>query len=688
MGGSGADGGGAFVLSARGILKIAEACTFNVSAGTPESGLSGSGPGASPQAPTTGTGGLAGADGGPGVGLGGLGILSGGGGDGGDGGTGGDGAAGGSGGAGASGASGGYAVPGMVKLHGSVVFANNGQILAANTPGSNPNQNGAVTVISNMTAAALSANAPQALTPTMVQGATRHDALLLAFNPITQGRTPTLPNLVGGADSRGWLQAGYWNEGQEDPPFSAENNLEYRVFRAVDGTSIFEGYDQIIIRNTNTAGQFDDVSIIIGANPAVLIDGAGSPAGWLAAGESWTTTVPAGAFISVPNASGVGPGDGPQALFMAMPTEGARNLAVQFVDQSLPGAEPIHTWHWMFGDGETSSLQNPVHTYTATGDYTVSLSVTTDLGMNVLTLSDYVTVTEPVPPTANFVAGPTAILTGETVFFGDLSNPGSRTITAWEWDFGDGQTSIEQSPSHVYMVAGLYSVSLTVSTDEDSDTLVRDALVAVSDPPVPVAPVADFAAWPTTLITGESVLFADMSTPGSAPIASRLWDFGDGETSTLQSPLHSYATPGEYTVTLTVFSPDGDGQTVKTAYIVVGEPGGPTANFSATPTVGAAPLTVQFADISVSGDAAITDWLWDFGDEETSTEQHPQHVFEEAGAYTISLTVTTAVGSDVLEKIAFINVEDPMPVAGLFGVGLLAVATAFAGATALRKKRK
>jgi len=574
----------------------------------------------------------------------------------------------------------------MVKLHGSVVLASNGQVIAGNNPGANPNQNGAVTVISNMASAALAVNAPQPLTPTIVQGTTKHDALLLAYNPLTKGRTPTLPNLTGGADSRGWLEADYWNDGQEDPPFSVDNNLEYRVFRVVDGTSIFNGYDQVIIRNTNSSGQVEDVSIIIGANPAALIDGAGGTPGVLAAGQSWTTTVPAGAYISVPNASGVGPGDGPQALFMAVPREGARNLAVQFVDQSLPGGAPIHTWHWMFGDGETSNQQNPVHTYTTTGEYTVSLSVTTDLGMNVLTLSDYITVTEPVPPTANFGGGPAAILTGETVYFGDLSNAGSRRITAWAWDFGDGQTSAEQSPSHTYMTAGVYSVSLTVQTDEATDVLVRNDFITVSDPPVPVAPVAEFTAWPTTAITGQSVLFADMSIPGSAPITSRLWDFGDGQTSTAVAPLHSYDGAGEFTVSLTLYSSSGDAQTVKAAYIVVGEPGGPNANFSGAPTAGTAPLSVQFVDISVSGDSPITDWFWEFGDEETSTEQHPQHIYTEVGVYTVKLTVTTDAGSDTLERFAYINVEDPMPVSGLIGLGILAAAAAAVGTTALRKK--
>ena len=120
------------------------------------------------------------------------------------------------------------------------------------------------------------------------------------------------------------------------------------------------------------------------------------------------------------------------AQFLATPTAGARPLVVQFVDQSLPGTGTITSWLWHFGDGETSTDQNPSHTYTASGVYTVSLTVQTDYGMSIETKADYILVTDPVGPTALFSGGPTSVLVGDTVYFGDLSLPGSMPLSVMD----------------------------------------------------------------------------------------------------------------------------------------------------------------------------------------------------------------------------------------------------------------
>jgi len=501
---------------------------------------------------------------------------------------------------------------------------------------------------------------PQAATASLVEGATSHEAYLTAFNPLVSARTPIIPNLEGGAATRGWCLPNYWNDGQETPVFTTENDLEFRVFRMVDGTSAFNGYDQVVIRNTNSSGQIEDVTIIIGANPEVPIDGEGGTAGVLAGGQTWTTCVPAGAYISVPNASGTGPGDGPVALFSASPTTGSRNLAVQFFDQSLPGASPIHTWEWIFGDGGTSSEQNPVHTYTVSGVYNVTLSVTSDIGMNILTKTGYITVTDPVGPTAAFSGGPASILVGETVFFGDASLPGSEPITAWAWTFGDGATSNVQSPTHVYAAPGSYQVSLTVTTSVGSDTETIPGFVVVSEPPAPVPPAADFTAWPTSILIGQTVQFADMSMPGSSPITDWAWDFGDGQGGVGQAPTHVYNSPGVYDVALTVSSDSGSNLLVKPGYVHVTAPGAPSANFMGVPNVGSRPLTVTFTDLSTPGDEPITSWLWEFGDGNTSTAPSPVYTYMNTGVYTVSLTVTSAAGADERVRDNYVTVKAPL----------------------------
>ncbi|HOD94822.1 MAG TPA: PKD domain-containing protein [Candidatus Hydrogenedentes bacterium] len=645
------------------MLRVAPSTVLNVSAEAPGAGLSGAGQGSSPEAPGTGANGVAGAKGGNGAN---TNMLAGAGGAGASGGTGGNGGAGGTGGAGGAGSAGGNGLPGMLKLHGSVVLAGGAQVVAANAASLDPNHNGAYTVISNMTHAGAMANRPQAGTNGLVQGITSHVPYLTAFNPLVNDRTPVLPNIKGGAATRGWCLPNYWNDGLENPPFSSNNDLEYRVFRKVEGTSVFEGFDQVIIRNTNSSGQISGVGIVVGANPEVLIDGKNGTAGVLAAGESWTTAVPAGTYIHVPNASGSGPGDGPVAQFIASPTSGARNLAVQFIDQSQAGAAPIDSWLWSFGDGTTSTEQNPIHTYTTAGTYHVSLTVITALDTGVMLRSNYITVTEPVGPTALFSGGPTTITAGDTVYFGDSSLPGTAPVTAWAWDFGDGTTHAGQSPSHRYDVPGLYTVTLTVTTSVGSHTRTVPGYVQVSAPPLPVPPVSDFIASPLNVVIGQPVQFADLATPGSSPILGWNWTFGDGQTALLRSPSHVYNTPGVYDVSLTVVSDSGSDLHVKTGYITVAAPGGPTANFLGTPPSGTTPLTVTFNDLSLPGDEPITAWAWDFGDGGSASVPNPTYQYNTAGTYSVSLTVTTAVGSHTRVRNNYITATKPAAPTAIF----------------------
>ncbi|HRZ83137.1 MAG TPA: PKD domain-containing protein, partial [Candidatus Hydrogenedentes bacterium] len=549
-----------------------------------------------------------------------------------------------------------YGLPGMVKLHGSVVVAGAASLRGANALNGDPDRNGGYTVISNMNETARALHAPVKATAALVGGATAHDALLKALNPYVGGKTPVIPELDGGPGSRGWLAPGYWNDGQEAPLFNAGNGLEFRVLRVADGSSPFDGFDQVFIRNTNAAGNIENVSIIVGVNVAMLIDGELHTAGVLEPGQTWSTTVPAGAYVNVPGASG-DPGDGPTAQFIATPTSGARNLVVQFVDQSDPGTEPITSWLWNFNDGYTSTEQNPVHTFTSAGVYTVSLTVQTSVGISIETKGNYITVTDPVGPTALFTSGPTSIKTGDTVYFGDLSQPGSMPITAWAWDFGDGQTSADQSPSHAYTAAGVYTVTLTVTTSAGTDEEVKADLITVSDPN---GPVVDFTASPTLTVTGTPIQFADLTLPGDAPLASWQWDFGDGAQSLVKSPVYAYPAPGVYSVTVTVTDTNGlTGVLAKPDFIVVSAPNGPTADFTAAPTTGLAPLTTQFVDLSLPGGAPVTTWEWVFGDGQTSNLPAPEHTYAAAGAYSVSLTVTTAIGTSSVTKPNFVVVTAP-----------------------------
>lgn len=345
-------------------------------------------------------------------------------------------------------------------------------------------------------------------------------------------------------------------------------------------------------------------------------------------------------------------GQTPAADFSGTPTSGVKPLIVQFTDLSTSSSGPITSWSWDFGDGVgTSTEQNPSYTYTSAGVYTVTLTVTDSEGSDIEQKINYIAVSEP-PPVADFSGTPTSGVKPLTVQFTDSSISSAGGITAWAWDFGDTGTSTEQNPSHIYSNAGTYTVSLTVTDSVGSDTETKTNYIIVNETP----PVADFSGTPTSGANPLMVQFTDTST---GVINSWSWDFGDGVgTSTLQNPSYTYTTAGTYTVTLTVLGPGGTDQEIKSSYINVYDP--PDANFSASPTSGIKPLTVQFTDTSTG---VITTWSWDFGDGGTSSAQSPSHIYTNAGLYTVSLTVTGPGGTDTEIKAGYITVSELPPVA-------------------------
>ena len=334
----------------------------------------------------------------------------------------------------------------------------------------------------------------------------------------------------------------------------------------------------------------------------------------------------------------------PTAAFSGSPTSGTVPLTVGFTDASSGN---ITSRSWTFGDGGTSSQTNPSHVYSAIGTYTVSLSVSGPGGSDTSTLVDYITVSAISPPAADFTGTPTSGIAPLTVAFSDAT---SGNVSGWSWTFGDGGTSTAQNPSHTYGSSGTYTVSLTATGPGGSNTRTRTDYVTVTPP----APTAAFSASPTSGTAPLTVAFTDAS---SGAITSHAWAFGDGGTSSLQNPGHTYASAGSYTATLTVTGPGGSDSAATT--ITVNAPA-PVAAFSASPTTGTAPLTVSFTDLSTGSPTA---WSWSFGDGGTSIAQNPSFTYTAAGTYTVSLTVTGPGGTDTATQVGAITVAAPAPVA-------------------------
>ena len=321
----------------------------------------------------------------------------------------------------------------------------------------------------------------------------------------------------------------------------------------------------------------------------------------------------------------------PSAAIGAYPESGALPLAVGFRDLST--GVPT-SWLWDFGDGNTSTQQNPVHTYTVADAYSVSLTVANALGQDQTTRVDYI-LADVIPPVADFTAAPTAGLAPLAVDFTDQSTGG--TPTSWLWDFGDGGTSTLPDPAHTYLTSGFYTVTLTLTNAYGMSQRVQTDLIAVDFIP----PVADFSGTPTSGASPLVVQFTDES--GGGVTTSWDWFFGDGGVSSAQHPSHTYTAAGTYSVRLRATNAYGTDELWRTNYISVGAGPPLIANFSGTPTSGSAPLTVSFTDLSIGN---ITAWEWNFGEGTTSTLQNPVHTFTSPGEYDIALEVSNATGSD------------------------------------------
>lgn len=248
------------------------------------------------------------------------------------------------------------------------------------------------------------------------------------------------------------------------------------------------------------------------------------------------------------------------ASFSPMPpNEGNPPLKVQFSDYSQG---TITGWNWSFGDGSGSSEQYPFHIYRVNGTYNVTLTVHGPSGSDTFTYPECITV-GPRPPLARIGADPQrADYAPLSVTFTDTS---LGDITGWFWNFGDGSTSAEQNPVHIYQKQGNYSVSLTVFGPAGTNTMEEPVFILVG----PFPPIAYFDVMYTPHPAPCSVEFQQYS---EGTITQWLWDFGDGTTSAERKPTHTYQRNGNFTVNLTVTGLEGTSTKTRPSFIHVGEP--------------------------------------------------------------------------------------------------------------------
>lgn len=318
----------------------------------------------------------------------------------------------------------------------------------------------------------------------------------------------------------------------------------------------------------------------------------------------------------------------PVANFTQNAVHGCGMLVVTF--QDLSSGSPT-SWSWNFGDGITSTLQNPTHAYTAPGIYTVRLIATNIHGSNQKTVINLITVYA--LPTVNFTAITDTI--GCQPFHPSFSSQvvGSAAITQYTWNYGDGQTSNLSIGDHIYNTPGVYSVTLTVrDANQCTGARTRNNYITVNP-----KPNAAFYASPTQAC--QPPLTVNFGNNSSGNGLTYLWNFGDGSpNSTAQLPTHNYTTSGQFSPTLIVGNDVGcfDTITISNYINLIGF----NVGFSASILQGCTPFQTLF-----SGNAGSTaSYAWDFGDGNTGVGEQVWHEYITAGLYTVTVVATNANG--------------------------------------------
>jgi len=287
-----------------------------------------------------------------------------------------------------------------------------------------------------------------------------------------------------------------------------------------------------------------------------------------------------------------------------------------FFDNSSPVGGTIVQWDWDFGDGGTSTDQNPGYSYLLPDDYLVTLTVTLDD----LTTTDQTFQTVSINPIADFGY----IQTCDNFEFLDQSTTSTGNITGWLWDFGDSNTSTDQNPIYTYTVEGEYTVLLTVSHDSGCDDTVSQVVSFYY-------PTAAFS----YINICDDFMFQNQSSVANGEL-TYLWDFGDTFTSTSANPNHTFPNPGDYTVSLTVIHASGCQDYIEQLISFQK----PIAQFSHD--IACLGIETCFYDESIANSDSIMAWIWDFGDGISSSLENPCHTYSSTGQYVVTLTVVNS----------------------------------------------
>jgi PKD repeat protein len=296
---------------------------------------------------------------------------------------------------------------------------------------------------------------------------------------------------------------------------------------------------------------------------------------------------------------------------------------VSFTNTSTITPSATMLYDWEFGDADTSTTQSPTHTYGADGTYSVTLISTYSICSD--TISKQVVLSP--SPVAAFTSS--SVCLGDTTKFTNSSTVSTGTMT-YLWNFGDNTTSTDVVPNHVYANSGSYNVKLVATSNNGC---INSTTVSVA---VFQTPIADFTIPTGSCLQGE-VTLTNTSTITPSVAMTYDWAFGDNQTSTNQSPSHTYGSEGTYDITL-ISSYSGCSDAISKEIIISPVP---VVAFNSTSVcIGD---TTKFTNSSSVSSGSLT-YLWEFGDNMTSTAVMPNHVYASSGTYSVLLVITSNTG--------------------------------------------
>jgi len=300
------------------------------------------------------------------------------------------------------------------------------------------------------------------------------------------------------------------------------------------------------------------------------------------------------------------------------PTNGCNGQTITFRDETTEGEGSLFSWNWNFGDTQTSTGQNPAHTYADSGLYVVELITSDIYGCTDTTEREVIIRLTPDVDfsfTENCLGLPTSF--AETTVM-----PGWAGIISRTWRFGDGLFSSSKTPSHIYALPGGFNVTLI---NRSVNGCVDSTSKVVQVYPYPVAGFESGVAC-----EGSQVCFNDTSFVTGGTIVDWGWNFGNGHSDTIAAPCTSYADTGKYIVQLKVTSDFGCSSTVADMLEVHPVP---QSDFSLSPEYGIPPLEVQFYNYTIGA----IGYQWSFGDGAYSSATNPQHTYNSENVYNIIL---------------------------------------------------